>query len=233
MNQLTKPHCVITAGPTYESLDQVRRLTNFSTGSLGAQLSGFLRSKGFYVTLLTGHYTTYEGVFDADTRIPFTTTEDLAGKLRDLSKHHTDAIFHAAAVSDFTFGKIWERSERGEMKAINSGKISTRGGTLLAELVPTPKILAELRNWYPKALIGGWKYEVEGSTKQTNEKALQQLASCNTDICVLNGPSVGEGFEVFSRKKPNPTKILNRQNLFEHLWKSLENSVKDDPFDKS
>ncbi len=61
MNQLTKPHCVITAGPTYESLDQVRRLTNFSTGSLGAQLSGFLRSKGFYVTLLTGHYTTYEG----------------------------------------------------------------------------------------------------------------------------------------------------------------------------
>ena len=159
MNQLTKPHCVITAGPTYESLDQVRRLTNFSTGSLGTQLSGFLRSKGFYVTLLTGHYTTYEGIFDADTRIPFTTTEDLAGKLRDLSKHHTDAIFHAAAVSDFTFGKIWKRSERGEMKAIDSGKISTRSGTLLAELVPTPKILAELRNWYPKALSGGWNKE--------------------------------------------------------------------------
>ena len=36
-------NCVVTAGPTYEPLDDVRRLTNFSTGKLGSQLGDFLR----------------------------------------------------------------------------------------------------------------------------------------------------------------------------------------------
>ena len=221
MNQQTKPHCVITAGPTYESLDQVRRLTNFSTGTLGAQLSGFLRAHGVRITLLTGYYTTYEGEFDADNRIPFTTTTDLAEKLKNLSSQHTDAIFHAAAVSDFTFGKIWEKSEQGKMTEIHSGKISTRSGSLLAELMPTPKILPELRSWFPKALIAGWKYEVEGSKEETRQKALNQLTHCNTDICVLNGPAIGKGFEIYSKQKENPIQIPNRQSLYDHLWNSI------------
>ena len=34
--------CIVTAGPTYEPLDEVRRLTNFSTGRLGIELANFL-----------------------------------------------------------------------------------------------------------------------------------------------------------------------------------------------
>ena len=41
--------CIVTAGPTYESLDEVRRLTNFSTGRLGAQLARFLGERGEFV----------------------------------------------------------------------------------------------------------------------------------------------------------------------------------------
>src|SRR5947209_3565355 len=44
-------HCVVTAGPTYESLDEVRRLTNFSTGKLGSELANFLAARGHTVTL--------------------------------------------------------------------------------------------------------------------------------------------------------------------------------------
>ena len=35
-------NCLVTAGPTFEPLDDVRRLTNFSTGRLGTELANFL-----------------------------------------------------------------------------------------------------------------------------------------------------------------------------------------------
>ncbi|HYG35630.1 MAG TPA: phosphopantothenoylcysteine decarboxylase, partial [Clostridia bacterium] len=44
--------CIVTAGPTYESLDNVRRLTNFSTGRLGSELVNFLTERGHEVILL-------------------------------------------------------------------------------------------------------------------------------------------------------------------------------------
>ena len=36
-------NCIVTAGPTYEPMDNVRRLTNFSTGKLGTELANFLK----------------------------------------------------------------------------------------------------------------------------------------------------------------------------------------------
>jgi phosphopantothenoylcysteine decarboxylase/phosphopantothenate--cysteine ligase len=38
-------NCIVTAGPTYEPLDDVRRLTNFSTGRLGTELANFLAAR--------------------------------------------------------------------------------------------------------------------------------------------------------------------------------------------
>ena len=48
--------CIVTAGPTYEELDDVRRLTNFSTGTLGTELANYLVDHGHEVELLRGHY---------------------------------------------------------------------------------------------------------------------------------------------------------------------------------
>ena len=45
-------NCIVTAGPTYEPLDDVRRLTNFSTGRLGTELANFLAARGHTVILL-------------------------------------------------------------------------------------------------------------------------------------------------------------------------------------
>jgi len=50
--------CIVTGGPAYEELDEVRRLTNFSTGTLGAELAKFLVEQGHEVQWLRGHYAT-------------------------------------------------------------------------------------------------------------------------------------------------------------------------------
>jgi phosphopantothenoylcysteine decarboxylase/phosphopantothenate--cysteine ligase len=187
-------NCIVTAGPTYETLDNVRRLTNFSTGRLGTELANFLVMHGHDVRLLLGEQAAHCGECKATRVERFSTTTNLLEKLRTLSKQNVGAVFHAAAVSDFMFGKIWLRSPSGELSETKSGKISTRAGTLLAELVPTPKIIAELRSLYPAAKLVGWKYEVEGDMASVLRAAENQMRDCQTDACVANGHAYGLGF---------------------------------------
>ena len=192
-------NCIVTAGPTYEPLDDVRRLTNFSTGRLGTELANFLTARGHRVTLLIGASATYAGERRAQAVKVFSTTQDLRAKLKSFSGKKVDAIFHAAAVSDFGFGKIFAPNAAGEFVALKaSKKISTRAGELLVELVPTPKIIAELRRWFPKTKIIGWKFEANGRRADALRAARKQLADCATDFCVANGPAYGQGFSLVS-----------------------------------
>jgi phosphopantothenoylcysteine decarboxylase/phosphopantothenate--cysteine ligase len=190
--------CIVTAGPTFEPLDDVRRLTNFSTGRLGSELANFLATRGHTVTLLIGQQATWHGARAADRVETFATTADLRERLHGLAAQPVDAVFHAAAVSDFTFGKVWLRAAGGEWMQTKAGKIPTREGTLLAELVPTAKIIAELRGWFPNTLLVGWKYEVEGDRAAVVAAAQKQIDDSRTDACVANGPAYGEGFGVVS-----------------------------------
>ncbi len=192
-------NCIVTAGPTFEPLDDVRRLTNFSTGRLGTELASFLAARGHRVTLLIGEPATWPGERRAQSVKSFSTTADLRAKLKSFSGKKVDAIFHAAAVGDFTFGKMFTREAAGKLKPFApSKKISTRGGSLFVELVPTPKIIAELRGWFPKTKIVGWKFEADGGRADALRSARKQIADCTTDGCVANGPAYGKGFNLVS-----------------------------------
>jgi phosphopantothenoylcysteine decarboxylase/phosphopantothenate--cysteine ligase len=208
--------CVVTAGPTYEELDEARRLTNFSTGRLGSELARFLEGQGHEVRLLLGHYSTSRAEAEVARTQIFTTTRDLGQRLQSLSGQKVDAVFHAAAVSDFGFGKVWSRRADGQLEERKSAKLSTRDGTLLAELVPTPKIIAELRAMFPAALLVGWKYELEGDRASVIDRALSQIVECRTDACVANGRAYGEGFGLV-RGSGNVAHLADRPALFAAL----------------
>lgn len=186
--------CLVTTGPTYEPLDEVRRLTNFSTGTLGTQLANSLAAVGHEVRLFRGKLATTSLPIRSVAVEEFTTTEDLLNRLQARATQDRVALFHTAAVSDFRFGSAWKRDSSGNLSRVTAGKLSTRDGTLLVELEPTPKILASLRQWYSNALLVGWKYEVDGSRDDAFSKGDQQRRECRTDLTVVNGPAWGEGF---------------------------------------
>jgi phosphopantothenate---cysteine ligase (CTP) len=216
---MLRVNCIVTAGPTYEPVDDVRRLTNFSTGRLGTELANFLVALGHQITLLIGAQASYCGERNAQRVKIFTTTADLRKKLKNLSASSAksvDAVFHAAAVSDFAFGKILLRSPGGKLTKIKSRKFSTREGRLLAELVPTPKIIAELRGWFPKTKIVGWKFEAEGGRADVIRVAERQIKDYSTDACVVNGPAYGNGFGLVTR---GTQRHLAAGKLFEELEK--------------
>ncbi len=210
----------MTAGPTYEPLDGARRITNFSTGQLGTELANFLAAHGHEVTLLIGQQATYLGERRAQHIETFTTTADLSARLEARAGKTVGAVFHAAAVSDFSFGKVWSRGTGGELVEIQSGKISTRHGTLLAELVPTKKIIAGLRGWFPDAQLTGWKYEVDGARPDVHRAAEKQIAECHLNACVANGPAYGNGFGLL-KKDGSRTHVKDKPVLFELLERSL------------
>jgi phosphopantothenate---cysteine ligase (CTP) len=186
--------CIVTAGPSFEPLDKVRRLTNFSTGQLGSELANYLASRGHDVTLLVGQQATWRGERLARHVETFTTTADLRARLEARANSAVDAVFHAAAVSDFEVGRVWCQPPQGTPTEMKSAKLPSREGTLLAELVPTPKIISHLRQWFPHARLVGWKYEVEGDCTGAIRRAEEQIAECHTDACVANGAAYGSGF---------------------------------------
>jgi phosphopantothenoylcysteine decarboxylase/phosphopantothenate--cysteine ligase len=205
---------IVTIGPTQEPLDAMRLISNRSTGELGTLLAATLAERGHRVIALrgTGSTASQDALGHKLIRlVPFTTTENLRQELENLaSEEPVDAIFHAAAVSDFY------------LPGAGSGKIPTKQGALTLTLEPTPKLLPLLRGWFPSARITGWKYEAGATQENALATARAQIAACGTNACVLNGPSYGAGFGVLS-KSGELTHFTDRITLCAHLAKGLKN----------
>jgi len=213
-------HFIVTAGPTIEPLDQVRRLTNFSTGRLGSELAFFLAQRGHRTTLLLSEQAVNRGNLRGVDVKSFTTTASLREALVEASQGKVDGVFHAAAVCDFKFGEVWHQGERGELTPVQGGKIPTRAGNLLAELVPTPKLIAELRELYPDSWLVGWKYEVDGDRGGVVAAATKQIENYKTSGCIANGPAYGEGFGLVLNGEQH-THVENAQALFDELLRMI------------
>lgn len=182
---------LLTFGPAWEPLDGARRLTNMSTGRLGAQLANAFVAAGWEVHCLQGEGASYQGQLHTHELETFTTNDDLAAKLERISRlRQVDAVFHAAALCDYRIARVTNAAGDD----VRSAKIATRDGRLLLELEPATKVLPQLRGWFPRARIVGWKYELAGSREDAFAKAWRQLRECGTDACILNGSAYGQGF---------------------------------------
>jgi phosphopantothenate---cysteine ligase (CTP) len=188
---------VITCGPSYEPIDEVRRITNFSTGALGILLANVISAAGHEVICLKGVAATCcEAIRNAKV-IPFTTNADLRERLSNLADRETvGSVFHAAALCDFRVKHVSDT--RGERAS--AAKIPSRLGEISLVLEPAPKLIAELRPLFPKSWIVGWKYELEGTKEEALAKAREQMRECATDACVLNGSAYGAGFGVLEAR---------------------------------
>ena len=194
----------ITCGPSYEPIDQVRRITNFSTGRLGITLANTFADAGHRVFCLKGEQATDPTPLKTKA-IPFSTNDDLLQKLKDLAHEKIDAIFHAAALCDFK--PIVQTTHK---------KIPTKSGNLTLQLEPTTKVLPQLRGLYPKAKIVGWKYELDGSRDDSVKKTFSQIQTAQTNACVLNGAAYGKGF-AFCQSNIGDPKRTHSTVHYEHI----------------
>lgn len=170
---------LVTAGPTRESLDPVRFITNHSSGRMGYAIAAQAAKRGAQATLVTGpvQLTVPEGV----RAVSVTTAEDM---YQEVMKREAmqDIIVKAAAVADY------------RPKQVNTEKTKKQGGTFLIELERTKDILAELgTKKRPNQCLCGFSMETEHVLLNSRQK----LEKKNADLIAANSiREHGAGFGV-------------------------------------
>jgi phosphopantothenoylcysteine synthetase/decarboxylase len=186
---------IVTCGPSFEPIDEVRRLTNFSSGELGVLLSEALARAGYDVFCLKGSGATHPDPQAPCVTRKFDTNDDLLAQFRELAgTEQIGAVFQVAALCDYKVRRVTDDAG-GEC---HSAKIASRSGALSIELEPATKVLPQLRGLFPEALLVGWKYELAGTRDEAIARAQRQLNESGVNACIVNGRAFGSGFGLYA-----------------------------------
>lgn len=168
LRQLTGRHIMITAGPTYEKIDPVRFIGNYSSGKMGFAIAEECLRRGANVTLIAGpvNLSCSEGI----RRIDVESCEEMYEAALKVFPN-TDAAILAAAVADF---KPEQQCDR---------KIKHDKGNMALHLKTTTDIAASLGKLKTErqCLIA---FALETDNEEQN--AMHKLKSKNADFIVLN-----------------------------------------------
>jgi phosphopantothenoylcysteine decarboxylase/phosphopantothenate--cysteine ligase len=188
---LTGKSVLITAGPTYEKIDPVRFVGNYSSGKMGYALAEACAKQGAEVTLVSGPVM-------LQTKHPAIRRIDVesAQEMYDAATTHfpqADIAILSAAVADFTPETTADK------------KIKRKGDELVLNLRPTQDIAAALgaiKN--ENQLLVGFALETDNEVQNAQDKMKRK----NFDFIVLNSlQDKGAGFRVDTNK----ITIIDRQ----------------------
>lgn len=168
---------LVTAGPTQESIDPVRYITNHSTGKMGYAIAKVCMQRGAEVTLVSGPVNIPAPPFV--TVVPVISAEDM---FREVTKRapKQDIIIKAAAVADYC------------PKYVSAEKVKKKDGELSLEMKCSQDILAYLGEHKKQGqFLCGFSMETENMLENSRKK----LEKKNLDMIVANNLKVeGAGF---------------------------------------
>lgn len=163
---------IVTAGGTREPIDDVRVVSNLSSGRLGAAIAIALIEQGVRTTLITGGIVpamNHRGL----TVVQIRSTVDLQAALDSALETPPSLLFMAAAVSDYA-------------PVPHQGKIRSNTDELVIRMTKNPKILPTLRARCPDSVLVGFKL-LSGVTKsELVGVAHQQAVDNHLDATVAN-----------------------------------------------
>ncbi|MGQ9728613.1 MAG: bifunctional phosphopantothenoylcysteine decarboxylase/phosphopantothenate--cysteine ligase CoaBC [Candidatus Fervidibacter sp.] len=203
---------LVTAGATREPIDDIRFISNPSSGKMGIAIAQVAKERGAEVVLVAGHIETQppEGVKVIRVK---TAQEMLKATLQ--FAHWFDVLVSAAAISDF------------KPKQISKGKIRReKTKKLVLELEPTPDLLTTVRKRRPDAFLVGFAAEV-GDPVQS---AMEKLKRKGLDLIVGNDVTQPDsGFEVDTNRcvfvakdgTVEPLPLLSKCEVAKRLWDKI------------
>ncbi|MBK5263478.1 MAG: phosphopantothenate--cysteine ligase [Peptostreptococcaceae bacterium] len=153
---------IITAGGTTEKIDDVRSITNLSTGRLGNAIArSVLRNFGekleklYYIHGTRAISPSGPNVVS----ISIGGVSELETVLKEiLEKEKIDAVIHSMAVSDYTVKELTTLEDVKEGKTLDaSKKISSDIENLVIVMKKTPKVISSIKKWSPNTLLVGFK----------------------------------------------------------------------------
>ena len=202
---------LITAGPTREYIDDVRFLSNASSGRMGCSLAAAAIARGHEVVLVSGPVEQSPPEGCEVHRIE--TTDELRAKCLQLFPS-CDGVIATAAVCDY---RPRERV---------SGKMTKTGQPIVLELVETSDVLAELGSQKGNRWIVGFALE----SQDPRNNAMRKLRMKNCDCIVLNDTSaIGSLTNSVEILSPDAETIAifqgTKQHVADQLLQMIETSI--------
>jgi phosphopantothenoylcysteine decarboxylase/phosphopantothenate--cysteine ligase len=190
---------LVSAGPTYESIDPVRYIGNRSSGKMGFAIAEAFYLKGADVVLVTGptnEYTPFKGI----EIVAIESAEEMYRAC--VMNEHANIIVMSAAVADYTPTSFVDQ------------KIKKQGETLQLNLTKTKDVLRYLGSQKKAGqFIAGFALETENEI----ENAKGKLLAKNADCIILNSLNdTGAGFG----KQTNKISIINTKETVSFETKS-------------
>ena len=148
-------HVVITSGPTQEAIDDVRYLSNRSSGKMGVALARAAQLMGARVTVVSG-----------PVKVQYPLNAQVVRVQSALEM--LDATLAAAADADIVIGAAAVADYRPAIRT--SGKVRRSDASLSLELVPNPDIIATVAKTYPGASVVGFAAEPSSELDVAREK---------------------------------------------------------------
>lgn len=208
-SDLSGKKVLITAGPTYEKIDPVRFIGNYSSGKMGIALAEECANRGAEVTLVCGPVSPTllphrQGIRLIDVE----SAEQMYNACAELYPSMNAGIL-CAAVADFTPHNVADH------------KIKREGEDMILRLKPTKDIAAELGKTKRKdQLLVGFALETNDETTNAHLK----LAKKNFDFIVLNSLNdKGAGF----RTDTNKISIITAKQQIDFPLKSKKEVARD------
>lgn len=168
---------VVVTGGTQVDLDDMRTLTNKSSGKFGIRIANAYAAEGCLVTVIHSESANERWLDDdrIDDYRSFRTYDDLSKMLFELREENFDIIVMAAAVSDYAFDKV-------------DGKVDSSDESLTVTLKKTPKILAHMREWYQefRPFIVGFKLLSGVEPDTLRSVSMNQLKKCRINMTLAN-----------------------------------------------
>ncbi len=204
---------LVTAGPTRESLDPVRFITNHSTGKMGYAVARQAMLRGADVTLISGPVSIAPPPFVKVVNIQ--SAQELFEAVSDCFEE-TDIVVMTAAVADYTPAET------------KSGKIkkSADGSDLTLQLKRTADILQWLgQHKRPGQLVCGFSMETENVLENSRAK----LEKKNADMIAANSlRDEGSGFGtdtnhliLITKENVTDLPLLSKEDAADRLWDEL------------
>jgi len=168
-NDLAKKKILIIGGATAESIDEIRIITNRSSGKTAVSLAINAFYRGADVELWHGFCRV--NIPEYIKTKQFESTNDLIKMIKPEVIKEFDLIINCAAIADYTPKKV-------------KGKIPSGKTTLVLEMKPTTKVIELLRKNAPKSKIIGFK--VEENKNNVKSKSIDLLKKNNLDYVIGN-----------------------------------------------
>lgn len=211
---------LVTSGGTTEYIDDVRVMTNISSGKLGSMIADKLHSKGADVFYLCGKMSVLPSC-----PVHMIQIKSAMDAMKEMEKlvPNMDAVVHSMAVSDFTF----RRDQNIKCKSNDpEGFIEYMRQTI----TPNPKIISKIKKWNPSTILVGFKFEVGKTREELKDLALKSIKSNGCDLVITNDKKemetlkVHAAYPVFSKKIRgllDNDDILRNYPYFEDLYRYM------------